>query len=145
MPQLWAHVKTGGVLLLNQTPHRFFPFESHTTGVPLINYLPDSATLWAARKFCKRVQPDETWTSLLRRGIRGGTVPEILRILGGKKCVQVLQPSAEVGDRIDLWLGTLSTRHALVKRSIWLSLKIIKWLTGRQITPTLSLALRKVG
>ena len=38
MPQLWAHVKPGGVLLMNQTPHRFFPFESHTTGVPLINY-----------------------------------------------------------------------------------------------------------
>jgi len=50
-----------------------------------------------------------------------------------------------VGDRIDLWLGTLSTRHAWLKRSIWLSLKVIKWVTGRQITPTLSLAIRKVG
>jgi 2-polyprenyl-3-methyl-5-hydroxy-6-metoxy-1,4-benzoquinol methylase len=146
LPAVWRHLRPVGVMFLNQTPYRYSLVEVHTTGgLPLINYLPDSATLWAARKFCKRVQPDETWASLLRRGIRGGTVPEILRILGGKKRAQLLQPSAEVGDRIDLWLGTLSTRHAWLKRSIWLSLKVIKWVTGRQITPTLSLAIRKVG
>jgi hypothetical protein len=50
-----------------------------------------------------------------------------------------------VGDRIDLWFSTLSTRHAWLKRSIWFSLKSIKWLTGRQITPTLSLAIQKVA
>ena len=146
LPLVWQCLRPGGVLFLNQTPYRYSLVEVHTTGgLPLINYLPDSATLWAARKFCKRVQPDETWNSLLRRGIRGSTVPEILGILGGKKHARLLRPSAEVGDRIDLWFATLSKRHSGVKRTIWSSLKVMKWISGREITPTLSLAIRKVA
>ncbi len=61
------------------------------------------------------------------------------------KHARLLTPSPLVGDRIDLWFSTLSTRHAWLKRSIWFSLKSIKWLTGRQITPTLSLAIQKVA
>jgi hypothetical protein len=118
----------------------------HTTaGLPFINYLPDKLTLWAARKFSKRVAPNESWASLLRRGIRGGTVPEIVGILGGTQHAELLQPLPEIGDRIDLWFGNLSARHAWLKRSIWLSLKTIKWLSGKIVTPTLSLAIRKVG
>ena len=146
LPLVWERLRPGGVMFLNQTPYRYSLVEVHTTGgMPFINYLPDAATLWAARRFCKRVRPDETWESLLRRGIRGGTVPEILGLLGGPKHAELLRPSPEVGDRIDLWLGSLSKRHALLKRSIWMSLKNIKWLSGREITPTLSLAIRKLG
>jgi len=142
---VWQHLRPGGVLFLNQTPYRYSLVEVHTTGgIPLINYLPDSVTLWAARKFSRKVQPDESWSSLLRRGIRGGTVPEILGILGGSRHARLLSPLPQVGDRIDLWFRTLSARHSWLKRSIWLSLKSLKWLTGRQITPTLSLAIRKV-
>ena len=97
LPLVWQHLRPGGVLFLNQTPYRYSLVEVHTTGgMPFINYLPDSVTLWAARKFCKRVQPNETWNSLLRRGIRGGTVPEILGILGGSKHARLLTPSPPV-------------------------------------------------
>jgi 2-polyprenyl-3-methyl-5-hydroxy-6-metoxy-1,4-benzoquinol methylase len=145
LPKVWAHLRPGGVLFLNQTPYRYSLVEVHTTaGMPLINYLPDSLTLWAARKFCKRVSPTDDWTTLLRQGIRGGTVPEILGILGGAQQAELLRPAPEVGDRIDLWFSTLSPRHAWLKRSIWGSLKVIKALTGKEITPTLSLAIRKV-
>ncbi|HEX6639044.1 MAG TPA: methyltransferase domain-containing protein [Steroidobacteraceae bacterium] len=146
LPLVWRHLKPGGVLFLNQTPYRWSPVEIHTTqGMPLINYLPDSMTLWAARRYCKRVARDESWESLLRRGIRGGTVPEIIGILGGPERAQPLRPLPEIGDRVDLWFKTLSQRHALFKRSLWLSLKMAKWLSGREITPTLSLAIRKSG
>jgi SAM-dependent methyltransferase len=142
---IWRHLRPGGVLFLNQTPYRFSPVEMHTTGLPLINYLPDAAALRIARRFCKRVSPDETWQSLLRRGIRGGTVPEIVGILGGSGQAELLRPLPEVGDRIDLWLGTLSRRHAGLKRSLWVALKSLKFLTGREITPGLSLAIRKAA
>lgn len=145
LPKVWAHLRPGGVLFLNQTPYRYSPVEVHTTyGMPFINYLPDSLTLWAARKFCKRVSPTDDWTTLLRQGIRGGTVPEILGILGGAKHAELLRPAPEVGDRIDLWFSTLSARHAWLKRTIWGSLKVIKALTGKELTPTLSLAIRKL-
>ncbi len=146
LPLVWQHLRPGGVFFLNQTPYRYSLVEVHTTaGLPFINYLPDKLTLWAARKFSKRVAPDESWTSLLRRGIRGGTVPEIVGILGGTQHAELLQPLPEIGDRIDLWFGALSARHVWLKRSIWLSLKTIKWLSGKIVTPTLSLAIRKAG
>ena len=146
LPLVWQHLRPGGVLFLNQTPYRYSAVEVHTTGgLPLINYLPDRLTLWAARKFSKRVAPNESWQSLLRRGIRGGTVPEILGLLGGRKHAELLSPVPQVGDRIDLWLAALSKNHAWFKRAIWLLLKTIKALTGKQITPTLSLAIRKVA
>lgn len=143
LPRLWAHLKPGGVLFLNQTPFRYSPIETHTTGLPLINYLSDDSALRMARRFAKRVQPDEPWETLLRRGIRGGTVAQITRELGGPGTPEVLEPCAEVGDRIDLWHAKLSKRHALLKRTIWLSLKAVKLVTGVVVTPTLSLAFRK--
>lgn len=145
LPLVWSHLRPGGVLFLNQTPYRWSPVETHTTqGMPLINYLPDSLTLKAARRYCKRIARDESWESLLRRGIRGGTVPEIIGILGGPARAELLRPLPEVGDRIDLWYRSLSPRHAWLKRSLWMSLKLGKWGSGREITPTLSLAIRKL-
>jgi hypothetical protein len=146
LPLVWSHLRPGGVLFLNQTPYRYSPVEVHTTqGLPLINYLPDSMALWMARRYCKRVARDESWESLLRRGIRGGTVPEIIGLLGGPKHTQLLRPRPEVGDRVDLWYQGMSSRHAWLKRSLWLSMKLCKWASGREITPTLSLAIRKSG
>jgi 2-polyprenyl-3-methyl-5-hydroxy-6-metoxy-1,4-benzoquinol methylase len=146
LPTVWARLKPGGVLFLNQTPHRWAPVEVHTTGgVPLINYLPDRLALHCARTLSQRVRSDEQWETLLRRGIRGGTITEIVQILGGPEHAVLLKPLAPLRDRIDLWLGTLSSRHGLLKRAIWGSLKIIKAATGAEITPDLSLAIRKVG
>jgi 2-polyprenyl-3-methyl-5-hydroxy-6-metoxy-1,4-benzoquinol methylase len=143
LPKVWAHLEPGGVLFLNQTPYRYSPMDVHTTGLPLINYLPDKLALLAARKFSKLVHPDEDWPTLLRRGIRGATVSEILEILRTCGTPVLLKPAKEVGDRIDLWLSSLSNRYAWLKKSIWASLKAIKGLTGVEITPTLNLAIRK--
>ncbi len=146
LPKVWSHLRLGGVLFLNQTPYRYSPVEMHTTGgLPLINYLPDTLALHIARRFSKRVSPAEKWDRLLRRGIRGGTVPEILGILGGSARATLLKPAPRVGDRIDLWFNKLAPTHAWLKRSIWASLKAIKLLTGAEVTPELSLAIRKEG
>lgn len=141
LPRLWSHVKPGGVLFLNQTPHRYSPVEWHTTGLPLINFLPDWLAMRTACRFSRRIDAAASWERMLRDGIRGGTVREIVRILG--RSAAVLAPRGEVGDRIDLWYGKLSQRHALLKKSIRASLKVLKMLTGIQLTPELALALRK--
>jgi SAM-dependent methyltransferase len=144
LPLVWQHLRPGGVLFLNQTPHRYWPVETHTTGgLPFINYLPDAWALAYARRFCRRVSATESWGSLLRRGIRGGTAREILRILGGSAQAGLLAPHD--GDRIDLWRRSLSSRHAALKSAVRAALKVNKWLTGLEIVPTLSLAIRKVA
>jgi SAM-dependent methyltransferase len=104
LPLLWTHLRSGGVIFLGQTPYRWFPIEMHTTGLALINYLPDRLTLACARRFSKQVSPDASWPGLLRKGIRGGTTREIMGILNrdGRKA-ELLKPSRfGVKDHIDL-------------------------------------------
>jgi hypothetical protein len=89
------------------------------------------------------VARDDSWESLLRRGIRGATVPEIVGLLGGPAHAQLLEPLPGGGDRIDLWYRGLSPRYRWIKQILRASLKLTKALSGREITPQLALALRK--
>jgi SAM-dependent methyltransferase len=143
LQKVWQIVKPGGILFLNQTPYRYSPLDTHTTGLPLINYLPDSLALWAAKRFSKHVRPHEDWNTLLRRGIRGGTVPEVLGILSKSGKPLLLRPAKRVGDRIDLWYGTLSPRYGWIKKTAWIALKAVKAISGVEVPPTLMLAIRK--
>lgn len=145
---LWSHLKQGGVLFLNQTPYRWFPVETHTTGMPFINYLPDRLTLYCARRFSKRVSPDASWPELLRKGVRGGTTKEIVRILSGEgRKVELLNPGyLGIKDHIDLWYQRSSTagRPLTKKIEMW-GFRAVRALTGATMVPWLSLAFRKVG
>jgi SAM-dependent methyltransferase len=146
LEQVWSVLRDDGYLFLNQTPHRFTLFENHTTGLPLVNYLPDRLALEAARRFSKGVGRDESWDTLLRRGIRGSTEYEVLRRLrrcsGGKPIL--LEPNRNgIHDRIDLWLKVSMGRLPLVKKAAWLGLKGLKLCSGLVFVPTLSLAIQK--
>jgi 2-polyprenyl-3-methyl-5-hydroxy-6-metoxy-1,4-benzoquinol methylase len=144
--EIWEHLKPGGILFISQLQHRYFPFEMHTTRLPLVNYMPDWLALWVARRFSKKVKQDENWEGLLRRGIRGGTDRELLAILNSSSCKpELLEPQYnDLKDRIDLWYQvTASTRSSLVKNIELAIIRIIKLLSGRIFVPLQSIALRK--
>ncbi len=141
LPRLWRRLKPGGVLFVNQTPHRYSPIEIHTTGLPLINYFPDTLAFRAAKRFSKRLQGNEAWPDLLRAGIRGATIREVLGVLGAG--AELMRPRR--GDLIDLWHGKLSARYATVKKVIWASLKLLKPVGGVHLVPELTLAIRKLA
>jgi 2-polyprenyl-3-methyl-5-hydroxy-6-metoxy-1,4-benzoquinol methylase len=147
MPQLWAHLKTGGCLLLNQTPHRFFPFESHTTGLPLINYLPDRLAHFAARRFSGRDLGAESWESLLRKGIRGATEREILASFGDapSDALPALLAPRRAGyrDRVDVWYAALGPRHRTLKTACRELLRVVERVLGTTWVVNLSLAIGK--
>lgn len=146
LPKVWAHLKPGGILFINQTPYRYSPIESHTTGLPLINYLPGKVTLHLARRFSKRVKPDDSWEALLRKGICGATVKEIMAALSKTPYKPVLLEPERLGikDRIDLWYQLSSAiRFLTIKKFLMYCLKIFKLIFGRIITPSLSLAIKK--
>jgi 2-polyprenyl-3-methyl-5-hydroxy-6-metoxy-1,4-benzoquinol methylase len=146
LPKVWGHLKTGGILFISQLQHRYFPFEMHTTRLPLINYMPDRVALWCARRFSKKVKQNETWEGLLRRGIRGGTNREILRILDSSSTKpDFLEPRHNnVKDHIDLWFQvTASTRSSWVKKIELFIIRMVKRLTGQVIVPLQSIAIRK--
>ena len=149
MGRVWRLLNARGVLFLNQTPHRYWPIEMHTTRLPLINYLPDRLALAAARAFSPRVPGHESWQRLLRRGIRGGTEREILRLLerAGDGTPQLLQPiGLGLRDRIDLWyhVSNRARPHPL-KKVLWRALKILRRLSGTTLVPHLALAIRKAA
>lgn len=141
IPRLWRSLRPGGVLFVNQTPHRYSPIEMHTTGLPLINYLPDALAFRAARRFSKRLKGDESWPDLLRAGVRGATIREVLAMLGTG--AELMKPRR--GDLIDLWHGKLSPRHAALKKAIWTGLKVLKPVGGIHLVPELTLAIRKLA
>jgi SAM-dependent methyltransferase len=147
MPQLWQVLAPGGCLLLNQTPHRFFPFESHTTNLPLINYLPDAWALRAARRFSRRTRDMSSWEALLRQGIRGATEREVLRSLGASAAdaaPRLLPPRAPgYRDRVDVWYAALSPRHRALKRACRELLRVVERAFGTTLVTNLTLAIGK--
>ena len=151
LPLIWRAVKPGGLLFVTETPNRPFPIERHTTGLPLLNYLPDALAHRVALRFCGRLEGDESWEGLLRRGIRGGSVRELMGILdgAGEGRSELLEPSRRgLGDRIDLWVALSlamsgAEKAGAAKRAAAAAMKGIKALTGAALVPELSLAIRK--
>ena len=143
LPLIWSKLKGEGILFIFETPHRWFPIESHTTVLPFINYLPDRIAHYCCRRFSRRVAHDSSWTELLRLGIRGATVREIVSILGEG---EILRPSWDgaTRDQIDLWYqhvrdgGGSSTKQVAMR-----CLKVFKAVTGIALSPYMGLALKK--
>jgi SAM-dependent methyltransferase len=149
LARLWRLLDAGGVLFLNQTPYRYWPIETHTTRLPLINYLPDRFALATARAFSRRVPRDQTWDALLRRGVRGGTEREILRFIeqAGDGTPRLLEPTRfGLRDRIDLWYYvSANARPHRLKNILRHGLKGVRALSGVTLVPSLALAIRKAG
>jgi SAM-dependent methyltransferase len=158
MPAIWAALAPGGVLFINQTPHRYFPIDHHSTGLPFIGYLPDRLAHWAAIHFARyksNVNKSPRWQDHLRGGIRGGTEREIIRNLcrrpGGaapnSAVTQpvILEPALEgIRDRVDLWYHSLNPlRYRQTKRVARIALKLIYRGFGTVLSPNLSLAIHK--
>lgn len=147
IPLVWSVIKPGGYLFMNLTPHRWFPIEHHTTGLPFLNYLPPSLALPFTRKFANRIDKTEPWETLLRRGIRGGTENEIMKILKKSSDGEpiLLEPDKKgLKNRIDLWHSQLSREnHIFLKNTIRKTLKLIRTATGITLVPNLSLVIKK--
>jgi 2-polyprenyl-3-methyl-5-hydroxy-6-metoxy-1,4-benzoquinol methylase len=147
LPALWGRLRPGGVLFVADTPHRYSPVDFHTTGLPLINYLPHRVALLYARRWSRHVEPDATWDLLLRGGIRGGTIGEIESDLKSAEdgSVQRLAPCRlGLQDEFDLWLALPAPGlPPIVRRSARVGLRAVKRLTGMSFVPVIATAFRK--
>jgi 2-polyprenyl-3-methyl-5-hydroxy-6-metoxy-1,4-benzoquinol methylase len=149
--QLWKLLKKGGVLFVDETPHRWFPIETHTTGLPFINYLPKPLALMYARHASRRSLQKDDWNTLLRKGIHGSTSREILgqiRKGGGKP--ELLEPLIEGPHTpVDIWhegyARNASGKSGKAKRALKNILQVFYTITRIPLVPYISLAIRKNG
>jgi 2-polyprenyl-3-methyl-5-hydroxy-6-metoxy-1,4-benzoquinol methylase len=143
LAQLWALLGDGGIVFLNETPHRWNPLESHTTNLPLLNYLPAPLALRLARR-SPRAGSDESWESLLRRGIRGSTQHEVVRMLqeAGDGRPVLMQPTRlGLKDVVDLWYA--KGAPTLRRRAVAAGMKAVNRVRGGGFVPYLYIAVRK--
>lgn len=120
MPLIWSHMCAGASIFINQTPHRWHPYEHHSTGLFGMNYLPDRAAWWVASRYSRRTR-SQSWQEMLRGGIRGGTERSIRVALtrGRVADSEVLQPTQNgLRDRADYWVQCTSPRLRGVKQVI---------------------------
>jgi len=148
IPALWSRLRPGGLLFLGETPHRYTPVEIHTTGgLPLVNYLPPSLALRAAKRFSPRIEESATWEELLRRGMRGGTEKEFLRHLerAGYDDAEIERPSKQgLKDEFDLWYEISHVNEMPgFKTRLRSGFRGLKKATGVSFTPYLAFAVRK--
>lgn len=148
LPKIWNVLKQNGILFLNQTPNRFFPMVQHTTEyLPFVNYLPDKvAHIYVCNFGKKKVEfRNHTWETLLKLGIRGGSVKEIMRILSACSHKPILMNPSRLGakDRVDLWYIIGGKKPTIMRKIYFIFLKSFYILTGIVFLPSLTLAIRK--
>jgi len=144
-PKLWSLLKPGGVLFINQTPYRYFPVETHTTGLPLINYFPDRLAHLYAKRFSRRNLEKADWPELLRRGIRGTSVREIMNLLSDCPQGAVLVEPSYLGikDRVDLWYVKIDrSKYPRIKELYALYARLLSSV-GISMLPHVSIAIKK--
>lgn len=137
LPLLWRALKPGGTLLIGGTPYRWFPIEHHTTGLPLVNYLPAFLVLPLAQRFGKYRHKGD-WSTYLRAGIRGGTEWSVLREIGDGT---IAQPRDS--DRAEYWLAGTSRRYRELKHALATLYRLTDRVLGTVPATHLEIAIHK--
>jgi len=148
MPLLWSHIKNGGCVFVNQTPHRYFPYEHHSTELWFINYLPD----WLTHRIVRRWGRDKaarawTWEEHLRGGIRGATEREICcRLTSGDLAAARIRQPTQNGliDRAACWLSATGPRHRALKRVLAEGFRVCDRLFGTIPSINIDVVIEKI-
>jgi len=103
--ECWRVIRPGGVLYVLGSPNRLWPVDGHTTGLPLVHWLPKWAAVPIVRRLCRRLERTCTWEELLDEGLVGVNVLGLLRSLPGSElCVRD-------GGNIRFYFSTIHTRR----------------------------------
>lgn len=145
MPALIRALKPGGVLFLNQTPHRWFPIEAHTSRLPLVNYLPDRIAHWATNHFSRQSSGHDSWAEMLRGGIRGGSIHEIMRhVRKVDSGAKLLRPIRVANSWAGIWYAAKRkrTESGWLAKAIMLTERFVSF-TRLPLTPYLNIAVTR--
>lgn len=105
LQEAWRCLQPGGLLIICETPNRAFPFDGHTTHLPLVPWLPLPLAFALARAFSRSVARGQTRDDYIAQGLVGGSYWQLTRALPGAVCL-----NAAGGDAI--WKTTFTSRRS---------------------------------
>jgi len=88
LEEVWRTLKPSGLLFIMETPNRVWPIDGHTTGLPLVPYMPLRMARWFSFRFSGKVNRNATLEQLIYAGIRGVTYWEVRRSLAGCELIE---------------------------------------------------------
>lgn len=100
----WRCLKPGGLMVFTETPNRVFPYDGHTTGLPLITWLPLSLSYPLAKSLSRHVPRGQSKETYVNQGLVGGSYWQIKKALPDAECL-----NAKGGDAI--WKTTYVARR----------------------------------
>ena len=109
-------LKPGGFMIFTETPNRTFPYDGHTTGLPLIPWLPLSMSYKLAKTFSRHVPRGLSKERYINEGLVGGSYWQIKKAIPEAKCLNTDGGDAD-------WKSDLKKANPLVRW--WLML--VEW------------------
>jgi len=67
--EVWRMLAPGGVLLVNETPNKYLPFDFHTLHLPLTNWLPSPVAHWVGTRTGRFRKDRHDWANSGWRGM----------------------------------------------------------------------------
>lgn len=138
LQEAYRCLKPEGLLVITETPNRAFPYDGHTTLLPLLPWLPFSWAVAIAKRFSRNSPRGLTKEQYVAEGLRGVTYWEIRKALPQAFCMNRVGGDADW--KCDLKKAGMFTRTLL--RLMEKGLKIFKLPLG-SVMPVLDLVFRK--
>jgi len=108
----------GGLIVFSETPNRVFPYDGHTTGLPLIPWLPLSIAYPVAKILSWKVKRGLSRNEMIGEGLVGGSYWQIKKAIPDAECLNMKGGDAD-------WKCDLKKSGKLVR---WI-LKVGEWKT----------------
>lgn len=89
LKEAWRCLKPDGLLVITETPNKIFPYDGHTTHLPLLPWLPQSWAAGLAKKYSRNSPRGLTKEQYIAEGLIGSSYWEIKKNLPQSICLNL--------------------------------------------------------
>jgi 2-polyprenyl-3-methyl-5-hydroxy-6-metoxy-1,4-benzoquinol methylase len=131
--EAWRVLRSGGLLLIHDTPNRLWPYDGHTTGLWFMTWLPQRLALRYARRWSRVAPRGATDDELISGGLFAPTYWEIRKALPQAICVNL-----EKGDDVRFAFQPTDGKprsfpKAVARKTVIALLRSIGWILRRTL------------
>lgn len=133
LQEAWRALRSGGLLLIHDTPNRLWPYDGHTTGLWFTTWLPRRLAFRYARRWSRVAPRGATDEELVSGGLCAPTYWEIRKALPHAVCVNL-----ETGDDVRFAFQPTDGKprplpKAIARRGVIAILRSIGWVLRRTL------------